>query len=306
MLEIYHNTTNLEKFTVMARQFATENAGIPAIFIGEQAFIGDTDIRDHLEAGIIAEQARLAACKTTTSAVNASVESGPGCALGVAQLSPQLVIVSALFDSINPCALAVLIFLLLSMSAAESRKRILLVGATYILALFLFHLIAGVGIFSVVTFSGFSRIFSLLGAGLALLFGLITFIEVLKNKDNFLLAIPESKKQMLEHYIRTASLPAAFILGILAGLFGFSCTGGIYISILALLSKDFTLMGGLPYLMLYNLVFILPLVLVVLLIAYGVSPERANTWRLEHRRILRLIVGIAMIGLGLIIFSGWI
>ena len=110
---------------------------------------------------------------------------------------------------------------------------------------------------------------------------------------------------MLEHYIRTASLPAAFILGILAGLFGFSCTGGIYISILALLSKDFTLMSGLPYLMLYNLVFILPLALVVLLVAYGVSPERANTWRLEHRRILRLVVGIAMIGLGLIIFSGW-
>jgi cytochrome c biogenesis protein CcdA len=306
MLELYHNTTNLERFTTMSHGYAVENAGIPAIFIGSQALIGDVDISDHLEAEVLAEQSRLAACPTTTPIINASAVSGPGCAPGAVSLSPQLVIVSALLDSINPCALAVLIFLLLSMSAAESRQRILLVGATYILALFLFHMIAGVGIFSIVTFSGFSRVFSLLGAALALLFGIITLIEVLKNKDSYLLAIPESKKQMLEHYIRTASLPAAFILGILAGLFGFSCTGGIYISILALLSKDFTLMSGLPYLLLYNLVFILPLALVVLLIAYGVSPERANTWRLEHRRILRLVVGIAMISLGLIIFSGWI
>ena len=306
MLELYHNTTNLERFTTMSHGYAVENAGIPAIFIGNQALIGDVDISDHLEADVLAEQIRLAACNKTTPAINASAVSSPGCAPGAVPLSPQLVIVSALLDSINPCALAVLIFLLLSMSAAESRQRILLVGATYVLALFLFHVIAGIGIFSVVTFSGFSRGFSLLGAALALLFGIITLIEVLKNKNSYLLAIPASKKQMLEHYIRTASLPAAFILGILAGLFGFSCTGGIYISILALMSKNLTLMGGLPYLLLYNLVFILPLVLVVLLVAHGVSPERANTWRLEHRRILRLVVGIAMIGLGLIIFSGWI
>jgi cytochrome c biogenesis protein CcdA len=290
----------------MSRRYAIENAGIPTIFIGNQALIGDADIRDHLEAVILAEQIRLAACNATTPAENTSAVADPGCASGPAQLTPQLVIVSALLDSINPCALAVLIFLLLSMSAAESRQRILLVGATYIFALFLFHLIAGIGIFSVVTFSGFSRVFSLLGAAFATIFGLITLIEVVKNKESYLLAIPASKKQMLERFIRTASLPAAFMLGILAGLFGFSCTGGIYISILALLSKDFTLMSGLPYLLLYNLVFILPLALVVLLVAYGVSPERANTWRLEHRRILRLVVGIAMIGLGLIIFSGWI
>jgi cytochrome c biogenesis protein CcdA len=216
------------------------------------------------------------------------------------------VIVSSLIDSLNPCAFSVLVFLLITISVAGNRRRILLVGATYVLALFSFHLLAGVGLFSVVILSGFSKVFSLLGASVAVLFGVITLADVVRNKESYLLAIPESKKHVLGHYIQTATLPAAFVLGILAGVLGFSCTGGIYISILSLMSRGFTLMSGLPYLILYNLIFILPLVLVVLLIAFGIPPERANTWRIDNRRVLRLIVGLTMIALGAIIFSGWL
>ena len=64
-------------------------------------------------------------------------------------------------------------------------------------------------------------------------------------------------------------------------------------------------MEGLPYLVLYNIVFVLPLVLILILVAYGISPERANAWRLLHRRKLRLIVGLAMIVIGVVIISGW-
>jgi cytochrome c biogenesis protein CcdA len=289
----------------MSREYGKENAGIPAIFIGNRSLIGDVEINDHLDESVLAEKQRIASCIPALPAENVSGAPGSGCAPGSVPLSPQLVIVSALFDSLNPCALAVLIFLLLSLSAAENRQRVMFVGATYVVALFLFHLLAGVGIFSVVTVSGLSKTFSVFGGAMALLFGLITLSDVLKNKEQYLLGIPESKKKVLEQYIRTATLPAAFILGILAGLFGFSCTGGIYISILALMSRDFTLMTGLPYLLLYNLVFILPLVLVVLFIAYGISPERANAWRVENRRVLRLIVGVAMVALGFVILSGW-
>lgn len=305
MLEIYHNTTNLERFTTMSHEYGKENAGIPAIFIGNRSLIGDGEIQTHFEESILAEEQRLASCDLATPSKNTSVNSEPGCS-PASVLSPQLVIFSAFFDSLNPCALAVLIFLLISLSVAESRNKILLIGGTYILALFLFHLLAGVGIFSVITGAGLSRAFSFVGGIIALLFGLITLADVIKNRENYLLAIPESKKKMLEQYIRTATLPAAFILGILAGLFGFSCTGGIYISILVLMSRDFTLVSGLPYLLLYNLVFVLPLVGVVLFFAYSSNPERANAWRVENKRAMRLIIGIAMIVLGIVILSGWL
>jgi cytochrome c biogenesis protein CcdA len=90
------------------------------------------------------------------------------------------------------------------------------------------------------------------------------------------------------------------------GIFELPCTGGIYLAILGLMSRTFTFMDGLPYLLLYNLVFILPLVVILLLAAYGMPPEEANTWRIKHRRKLRFITGLAMIALGIIMFSGWI
>jgi cytochrome c biogenesis protein CcdA len=285
----------------MSRKYALANAGIPTIFIGDQALVGETEIRNRFEERILAEKARIASCNTTASTQTPLTE----CTTAVPALTPQMVIVPALIDSLNPCALSVLIFLLISIAAAANRKKILLIGGSYIAAVFLFHFLMGIGIFSVVTLSGFSKTFSLLGAAVAVIFGVITLADVVRDKEHFILSVPESGKGLLSHYARIATVPAAFVLGVLAGLLGFSCTGGIYISILAMMSKSLTVSAGLPYLLLYNIVFILPLVLVTLIVAYGTSPEKADTWRIEHKRALRLVIGIIMIALGIVIFLGW-
>jgi cytochrome c biogenesis protein CcdA/glutaredoxin len=302
MLEVYHNASSQQKFVEMNRQYNISNSGIPVIFIGDRILVGETEIKNHFEERILAEKERYASCNTTTTMASSSPENCPTTATS---LTPQMVVVPALVDSLNPCAFSVLIFLLISFAAAANRRRILLIGGSYIAAVFLFHLLMGIGIFSVFTLSGYSKLFSLLGATIAVILGVITLVDVIKNKETFILSVPESVKGLLSHYIRIASLPAAFILGILAGLLGFSCTGGIYISILALMGRNLTLTTGLPYLILYNLVFVLPLVLVTLLIAYGVSPEKADKWRTDNRRALRLIIGIIMMALGLVIFIGW-
>jgi cytochrome c biogenesis protein CcdA len=170
--------------------------------------------------------------------------------------------------------------------------------------MFLFHLLVGIGLFSVFSLSGFSRIFALIGGTLALLLGLITITDVLRNKETFILSIPESKKGLLGNYIRIASLPAAFVLGILAGILGFACTGGIYIGILSLMGKEMTVMSGLPWLALYNVVYILPLLLITILFAYGISTERADSMRAEYKRVLRMAIGVALVALGGVILLG--
>ena len=287
----------------MNLQYATGNSGIPVVFIGDTALVGEDQIRDNFEEQIRAALQRNGC--TTTLAVS-PVPSPVNCPPAVLSLSPGLVILSALADSANPCALSVLIFLLVSMAAAENRKRLLLIAGTYVTAVFLFHLFMGIGLFSVVSLSGLSKIFSLGGGAVALILGLITIIDVARDKENYLLSIPQGGKGLIGQYIRKASLPAAFILGILAGLLGFSCTGGIYISILALMGKSLSLAEGLPYLVLYNIVFVLPLVLVTLLAAFGIPPEQAEQWRSDNRRILRLAIGLVMIALGAVIFLGWL
>jgi cytochrome c biogenesis protein CcdA len=303
MLEVYHNTTNQETFARMSRQYGISSNGVPTIYIGTTAMIGDVDIKNRFEATILAEKERIASCNGTAQSVTPVRD--PNCTQESPQLSLPLVVFAAVVDSANPCGLSVLVFLLIPMAAAGSRRRILLVGGAYITAMFLFHLLVGIGLFSVFALSGFSRTFALIGGAVALLLGIITIADVLRNKETFILSIPESQKARLGNYIRIASLPAAFVLGILAGILGFSCTGGIYISILVLMGKEMTVMSGLPWLALYNLVYVLPLILITLLVAYGISPERADSMRAEYKRPLRMVIGIILVALGVAILVGW-
>jgi cytochrome c biogenesis protein CcdA len=303
MLEVYHNITNQETFAVISRQYGISNAGIPALFIGTTAMVGDADIKNRFEATILVERERIASCTSTTPETITVPD--PTCAPSTLQLTIPMVVASALIDSINPCAFSVLIFLLISIVSLDNRRRIFMVGGVYIAAVFIFYLLSGFGLFTVVSLSGFSQVLSLIGATIAVILGVISVLDVLRKQEEFLLAIPFSKKEKIERYISTASLPAAFALGIFVGIFELPCTGGIYLAILGLMSRNYTLMEGLPYLILYNFIFVLPLILILVLVAYGVSPEKANEWRMRHRRTLRLIVGLAMIAIGVIIFSRW-
>lgn len=303
MLEVYHNATNLDTFAVMSRQYGISSPGVPTLFIGTAAMVGDADITNRFEATILVEKERIASCTSTTPETVTIPDTD--CTTTSSKPTIQLVVASALVDSINPCAFSVLIFLLLSIVSVKSRRRVLMTGGVYITAVFIFYLLSGAGLFSVVHFSGFSAVLSLAGALVALVLGGINVIDAMRNRGEFILAIPESKKDLIEKYVSTASLPAAFALGILVGIFELPCTGGIYLAILGLMSRNYSLMEGLPYLVLYNLVFVLPLVLILVLVAYGIKAERANEWRIRHRRTLRLVVGLAMIAIGIIILSGW-
>jgi cytochrome c biogenesis protein CcdA/thiol-disulfide isomerase/thioredoxin len=302
-LEINHNADNRQLFNEISSRYGIANPGVPTVFIGSGVLIGESEIANQFEPAILAERQRIASGIPANHINMTPVNSGIPPAAPA--LSPYMVVFAALVDSMNPCGLSVLVFLLISMAAAGNRKRILLVGGTYIAAMFLFHLFVGIGLFSAFALSGLSKPFSIIGGIIALVLGIITLADVLRNRETYLLSIPESGKGLLGTYIRKATLPAAFILGILAGILGFSCTGGIYISILGLMGRDMTIMTGLPWLVLYNIVFVLPLVLVTLFAAYGISPERAERWRTGNKRMVRVIIGIILVALGLLILSGW-
>jgi cytochrome c biogenesis protein CcdA/glutaredoxin len=298
-LEINTNAANRQQLIDLSSRYGIPNPGVPTMFIGTSVLIGEAEITNRFESEILAETGRNA------TAVPGNLTPEPGLQPVTPALNPYMVVFAALVDSANPCGLSVLVFLLVTMAAAAGRKRILLVGGVYIAAMFLFHLLVGIGLFSAMALSGLTKPFSIIGGVVALILGVITLADVLRNRETFLLSIPESRKGLLGAYARKATLPAAFVLGILAGILGFSCTGGIYISILGLMGRDMTVMAGLPYLVLYNLIFVLPLVLVTLLVAYGLSPERAERWRTENKRAVRVVIGVILVILGLVILFGW-
>jgi cytochrome c biogenesis protein CcdA len=78
------------------------------------------------------------------------------------------------------------------------------------------------------------------------------------------------------------------------------CTGGVYIAILAAMSINKTFALG--YLLLYNIIFILPLIAITLLIYKGTKPELLQKWTSEEKIWMKLASGLVMLGLGIYLF----
>ena len=98
-----------------------------------------------------------------------------------------------------------------------------------------------------------------------------------------------------------ASLPTAFFLGVLVGLCEFPCTGGPYLMVLGLLHDQGTYFAGFGYLLLYNLIFILPLVIILFIASDNALLEKVSQWKKAETKRMRLLGGIAMVILGLVI-----
>ncbi|WP_048151429.1 cytochrome c biogenesis CcdA family protein [Methanolacinia paynteri] len=214
------------------------------------------------------------------------------------KLNPYLVLTAGLLDGINPCAFAVLVFLLVSLMAAGSKKKILAIGFSYISAVFIFYILAGLGIMSIVSFTGSSLVFSIIAGVVAVTAGILSINEGIAEDTPVKLRIPVSSKEFIGNIIKKASVPAAFLLGVLVGVFELPCTGGIYLAVLSLLSSEMTFREGMPYLVLYNLMFVLPLVVIVALVYSGLSPAAVDEFREKHRREMKVILGIILAFIG--------
>ncbi|MBP2132946.1 cytochrome c biogenesis protein CcdA [Methanomicrobium sp. W14] len=211
------------------------------------------------------------------------------------------VALAGLADGINPCAFAVLVFLLISLMSAGSKRGILLTGAIYTCAVFIFYTLAGFGIMGFVEFAGFSVIFSIFAGLVAITAGIISLCEAADMSLPFSLSISKTGRRIISGVSERITLTSAFLLGILVGLFELPCTGGIYLAIISLLSSEMTFYGGFPYLILYNAVFILPLLVITCAVYLGVSPEKIDEFRSSKKKALKLIMGIILTALGLFV-----
>jgi cytochrome c biogenesis protein CcdA len=122
-----------------------------------------------------------------------------------------------------------------------------------------------------------------------------------EGKNGPWLKIPESKKPMIEKWVKKASLPAAIVLGFLVSAFELPCTGGVYFAILTMLANYETKFHAVLYLLLYNLFFILPLLIIWGLTYWGYSSEKIKSWQQSKKKWLRLALGAGMIILGVLI-----
>ena len=300
--EIYFNTTNQAMFYEFNQRYGVTDMGVPTLFIGDRALVGDAAIQKELEGHILWYTDNPTICPS-----NYTISGGLPFHLSPAQpvdLTVPAIVIAAIIDSINPCAFAVLIFLLAYLTSLGERRRVLAVGITYIATVFAVYFVAGLGLLTVVQQLGYSGIVFTIAAVIAILAGIINIAEVLLKREIFTLAIPASQKASIDEYVKRASIPSAIILGGIVSMVELPCTGGVYLAILGLIGERMTLLDGIPYLLLYNLIFVLPLILILLVVYWGGTPEKMEAYRTGSRRWVRLLIGLMMVALGVAMLTG--
>jgi cytochrome c biogenesis protein CcdA len=298
--QVYFNETNTNMLNDFNSRYAIERPGIPSVFIGDRAFIGDKAIRNNLESSIQEFMNNTPVCPEEYKKQEPNFHDiSP---IKKTELTVPAILTAAVIDSINPCAFSVLIFLLVYLMGLGAKKRILKVGITYIATVFVVYFFSGLGLMRLIQTPVLAKIVPTFAAIVAIAAGLINVKDFFFYGKGITLAIPESKKPLLQRYIQKASVPAAIILGVLVSMFELPCTGGVYLAILSLLSSAKNL--AIPYLLLYNLIFVLPLFIILGIVYKGIPPEKVEHWRLSERKWMRLAMGTAMIALGVIMLLG--
>ena len=224
------------------------------------------------------------------------------------ELTLPLVIGAAVIDSINPCVFGVLIFLIAFMTKIfKSPGKMLVFGLLYTAVVYATYLLLGFGILKLAIGSGFASIFYWGAALIAIVAGLLEIKDFFWYGKGFSLQMVPGGSERIKYYTSRIenmeqSHPALLVLttallGVFVVLVELPCTGAPYLAILGLLSKG-AYATAVPLLLLYNLVFILPLFIIIGIAYFGTTTEALEEWRKEHRGLMRLGIGVFLLLLG--------
>ncbi len=216
------------------------------------------------------------------------------------KITLTLIATTAVIDSINPCAIAVLIFLItILISLKTSRKKMLKVGMIYIGAVFTTYYFAGLGLMKIITRFDITTQIGLLAGIIVLLAGFLEIKEGLYPNGKQLLIIPKKTKPIFIKFLKKGTIPSIVVAGILVSAFELPCTGQVYLAILSILSQESMRAQGYLYLFVYNIIFVLPLIIILFIAAWGFDINRMENMRLQTRKIVKILIGLIMIIFGL-------
>lgn len=213
-----------------------------------------------------------------------------------------VMIPAALADSINPCAFAVILLLLSSiLIETKNKKKAILAWLLFALAVFLSYLAMGLGLFSALATATNTIIIKWIVWILWIIVWLANIKDFFRYGEWFRMEVPLAWRPAMHKVIKKATSPlGAFIVGFFVSLFLLPCTSGPYITILGYLASESSVVStwGLIYLIVYNLIFILPMLLITFLVWFGVkSAEELAAFRHKNIKLIHLIVWLLMLGL---------
>lgn len=321
--EVWYNRENAKLFSQMAEAYGTRPEGIPATFIGD--FKPTVGYRDYELTGKVIED-RIKYCinhgcinpveKIGKPSIQKEIPAQEDKIIilpvfgkvDTAKMAlPALTIIIAGLDSFNPCAFFVLFTLLSILLYANSRKRMLLIGGTFVFFsgfIYFLFMSAWLNIFLLI---GEFKIITIIAGITALIIAGINIKDFFFFKKGVSLVIPEKAKPKLFERMRNllkadslASMMAGtIVLAVAANSYELLCTIGFPMVFTRILtSHSLSIFNYYLYLVFYNVIYVIPLLLIVLVFSITLGARKLTE---RHGMILKLISGLMMLGLGLVI-----
>jgi thiol-disulfide isomerase/thioredoxin len=322
--EVWYDQENAKLFSDMAETYGTRPEGVPTTFIGDfKPLVG---YQNYEVTGKLIEN-RIKYCienictdpiqkiykppikEEIPAQEKDEIVTLP--VLGKIDASkmtlPVLTIVIAGLDGFNPCAFFVLFTLLSILVFAQSRKRMLLIGGTFVFFsgfIYFFFMSAWLNLF---LYIGQLKIITTVAGVIALVIASINIKDFFIFKKGISLVIPEKTKPKLYDRMRkllkatslTSMMIGTIVLSVAANAYELLCTVGfpmVYTRVLTL--SNLPRVKYYIYLIFYNIIYVIPLAGIVLLFSITLGGKKLTEWQ---GQVLKLISGLMMLGLGLVL-----
>ena len=336
--EVWYNKQNALYLSKMAGSYNLKTSGVPVTFVGENAFVGFSKqskeeivesirkclssqcidpalvasgkisidkIRGLPETGKTAERAEDLECKEKNKTVYIQWIGN----LDASEMSlPVITFVIAGLDSFNPCAFFVLFSLLGLLIHARSRKKMFLIGSVFIFFSGFIYFLFMAAWLNLFLLMGQVAVITKIAGAIAILIATINIKDFFAFKKGVSLTIPDTAKPKLFDKMRkliksTSLLSILFgtaVLAIAANSYELLCTAGfplVFTRILTL--NNLSTMKYYMYLVLYNLIYIIPLAIIVFIFTITLGRKILTE---RQGRLLKLVSGTMMLGLGGVLF----
>ena len=300
--------------------FGRQDTGIPTIFVGTRAFGGQREI----EAGLPAEIDAFV--RSPREYLDRAIvpfgqarDTGAMRARAFEALTAAIVIGAGLLDGVNPCAFTTIIFLISYLSLIGSdRGRLLLAGGAFTLGVFAAYMLMGMFLFAAAAWllagqTAATVVNSLLLVALVVLAGLsvVDFVRCLRGRPGeSLLQLPAFLKGAVRSRIRRFArrrrgiAGGALALGAVVALLELGCTGQVYLPIVTMIADPAHRASALGYLLIYNVAFVTPLLVVFGLATFGVTSQRMAAMFQRHVAWIKLaMAALFLIMAGAIVYT---
>ncbi len=296
--------------------------GSPTVVVGQRVLVGLTEVADSLEkeiASALQLKPLPIVLHPSTLAIFERFKS----------FRSITVLAAGLVDGFNPCAFTVVVFFMSFLTLMGYRRtEMVLIGVVYITAIFTTYVLLGFGFFTALYqfryFHLFSRVIYALIGLFSFSLGYIAVKDYIVYKRTgeaarMALQLPKAIKKRIQaivgRYYRKEDkdqkkslfglVLSALIVGFMVSLLEAVCTGQLYLPVIIFVLKEGALRArAIFYLFLYNLMFILPLIIVFVLTLAGTSSRNFEFWAKKNLGLIKLVMAAVFFALGLVLLSG--